>query len=99
MGVIRMPISNEEWNAGRSRDTLESQVLSLLKQNQNALTLIEAMSGLGYNTNIKDFGGLILGFGSMMVIQNALDKLIKEVTVTARAIKTPYGQQIYYKAV
>jgi len=28
-----MPISNEEWNSGRTGDTLEGQILAFLKRN------------------------------------------------------------------
>ncbi len=94
-----MPISNEEWNVGRARDTLESQILTFLKQNQKAFTLVEIMSGLGYDTNIKDLKGLILGVSGYIIVQNALDKLIREGTVTAKIIKQPIGQETYYKAV
>lgn len=57
------------------------------------------MNGLGYNTDIKDLGTLLFGIGGMWLVQNALEKLIREGTVTTKIIKQPYGQETYYKAV
>ena len=97
--MIKMPISNEEWDSGRTRDTLEAQVLTFLKQNKIPFSLVGIMSGLGYDTNIKDLETLFFGFVNILGVQNALEKLIKEGTVTAKIIKQPIGQETYYKAV
>lgn len=94
-----MSISNEEWDAGRTRDTLEGQILTFLRQNKRPFSLVGIMNGLGYNTNIKDFGTFLLGIGGIWLVQNALEKLIREGAVTAKIIKQPNGQETYYKAV
>lgn len=94
----KMPISNEEWKAGRTLDTLEAQILAFLKQNKKPFNITEIMSGLGYNTQIKDFGSLIHGIASYWVFQNALEKLVNEGIVKARIIKQPFGEDTFYKA-
>jgi hypothetical protein len=94
-----LSISNEEWNAGRTRETLEAHILTFLRQNQRAFDIIGIMNGLGYNTEIKDFGGLFSGLAGYWIIQNALEKLVREGTVRAKIIKQPIGEQTFYKAV
>ena len=89
-----MPISNEEWNSGRTGDTIEAQILTFLKQNQKPFTSVEVMTGLGYNNDLT-LNNIIAGFA----IQSALDKLVKEGNVTARTIKQQIEEQVYYKAV
>jgi hypothetical protein len=89
-----MPISNEEWNSGRTGDTIEAQILTFLKQNQKPFTSVEVMTGLGYNNDLT-LNNIIAGFA----IQSALDKLVKEGTVKAKIIKQQMGHQVYYKAV
>jgi len=93
-----MPITNEEWNMGRTRETLEAQILTILKQNQKPFDITEIMNGLGYNTQIKDFGSLIRGFLDIWSVQNALDNLAREGKVEPRIIKQPIGAETYYKA-
>jgi hypothetical protein len=94
-----MAISNEEWNAGRTLDTIEGRILLILKVNQNPLNIGGIVSGLGYNVKIKDLGSFISGVAGYWIVQNALNKLVKEGTVEARTIKQPIGEQVYYKAV
>jgi hypothetical protein len=94
-----MPIKKEEFESGRSWDTLEGQILSYLRANRSsAFTLSDILNALGHTPQIKDFGGLI-GFvtGSWM-FQNALDSLMKEGSVRAKRVKTLSGEQIYYMA-
>jgi hypothetical protein len=43
-----MPISNEEWNAGRIWETLEARILTFLRQNQKPFNIAEIINGLGY---------------------------------------------------
>ncbi len=95
----RMAISNEEWNEGRTRETIEAQILTFLKQNQKPYTLTGIMYGLGYNIEIKDFGSFIGGIASYWLFQNAIERLMREGKVQARIIKQPIGQETYYKAV
>ena len=89
-----MPISNEEWDSGRTSDTLEGQVLKFLKENMKAVSFWEIVSGLGYGNELS-VKNIIANFA----IQNALNSLVKEGNVTARTIKQPIGELIYYKAV
>jgi hypothetical protein len=99
MEVIRMSISNEEWNAGRTNTTIEARIVAFLKQNNKPFTFWGIISGLGYNTNIKDFGTLLHGILDASIVQNALDKLVREGKVTSRIIQQPNGTETYYKAV
>ncbi len=92
-----MPISKDEWNLGRSWDTLEGQIQLYLNANRDkAFTISEIMYALGYGTDIKDFGGLIGFIGGSWVIQNVLDSLMKEGKIMAKRVKTTSGEQIYY---
>jgi hypothetical protein len=93
-----MSISNEEWNAGRTLDTIEARILTVLKLCQTPLNIGGIANGLGYNAKIKDLGSFIGGVAGYWVIQNALDKLVKEGKVEARTIKQSIGEQVYYKA-
>jgi hypothetical protein len=97
--VTKTSISNEEWNAGRTLDTIEARIIAVLKTEQNPLSIDRIVSGLGYNVKLKDLGSFISGIADYWVIQNALNKLVKEGTVEARTIKQRIGEQVYYKAV
>jgi hypothetical protein len=92
--MIKMPISNEEWDSGRTADTLESQILKFLKVNLKPFSLGEIVIGLGYSNDLS-----VKNFVATFAIQNALDKLVKEGNVTARTIKQQMGEQVYYKAI
>jgi len=96
--VEKMSITNEEWNMGRTRETLEARVLTFLRQNKRPFDITQIMNGLGFNTQIKDFGSLLSGIAGYWVIQNALERLANEGSVSARIIKQPIGEQTYYKA-
>ena len=89
-----MPISNEEWDSGRTADTIEGQILKFLKVNMKPFSLWEIISGLGYGNDLT-VKNLVATFD----IQNALDRLVKEGNVTARIVKQPIGELVYYKAV
>lgn len=94
-----MPIRKDEFDSGRSWDTLEGQILSYLRANRNiAFTLTEILYSLGYKTEIKDFGGLIGFVAGSWVVQNAVDSLMKEGNIIAKRVKTRSGEQIYYMA-
>ncbi len=97
--MTKTSISNEEWNAGRTLDTIEARIIAILKTEQKPLNIDRIVSGLGYNVKLKDLGSFISGVADYWVIQNALNKLVKEGTVEARTIKQRIGEQVYYKAV
>ena len=94
-----MSISNEEWNAGRTADTIEMRVLKVLTSSEAPLNVSMVVYALGYNTDVKDLGSFISGVAGYWVVQNALDTLVKEKKIEARTIKQPIGEQVYYKAV
>jgi len=94
-----MPIEKAEFDTGRSWDSLETQILSYLRTNRSiAFTVTEILYALGYQTEIKDFGGLIGFVAGSWMIQNAMDSLMKEGNVIAKRVKTASGEQIYYMA-
>lgn len=97
--MIKMSITNDEWNAGRTRGTIEAQILTFLTQNQRPFTFDAIMFGLGYNTKVNDLGTLALEVLEMIVVNKALEKLIGEGKVEAKVIETPTGKETYYKAV
>jgi hypothetical protein len=93
-----MPIGNEEWNSGSKSDTFEKQILSFLRKNQdNAYTLPEIVSALGYSIEIRDFGSFVGGVAGYWLFQNAIENLVKEGSLEARKIKQNTGEQTYYK--
>lgn len=95
-----MPISNEEWDAGRTSETLEGQILNFLNKNsEKAFNLIEIILGLGYGTNIKDIWSFLGGMAQYWVFQNAIEQLVKEGKVTAKIIEEANKKDTYYKAV
>ena len=89
-----MPLSNEEWDSGRTADTLEGRILKFLRMNLKPFSLGEIINGLGYSNDLN-----VKNIVETFAIQNALDKLVKEGNVTARTIKQQIGEQVYYKAV
>ena len=94
-----MPISKDEWDAGRTWETLEARILTFLRQNKNkGFNTVEIAHGMGYQTDIKDFWGLLGGIASVWAVREALKKLMKEGTVKAKIIKKDIGEQTYYLA-
>jgi len=94
-----MPISNEEWNDGRTRETLEAQILAFLRQNPKPFNFNDIIYGLGYGIEIKDFGSFVSGVARVWLFQNAIERLVREGKITARIIKQSIGEETYYKAV
>lgn len=95
-----MPIGKDEFNSGRTQDTIEGQILSLLKGNRNnAFSSVEIMSSLGYIADIKDFWSTVGFIALSLRIDNALNTLIKEGSVKAKKVKQKSGvEETYYMA-
>jgi hypothetical protein len=94
-----MPIGKEEWDSACKSDTFEKRILSFLKKNpDNAYTLPEIVSALGYSIEIRDFGSFVGGVAGYWLFQNAIENLVKEGSLEARKIKQNTGEQTYYKA-
>jgi hypothetical protein len=93
-----MPIGKEEWDSACKSDTFEKRILSFLKKNpDNAYTLPEIVSALGYSIEIRDFGSFVGGVAGYWLFQNAIENLVKEGSLEARKIKQNTGEQTYYK--
>jgi hypothetical protein len=97
--VIQTSTNNEEWNTGKTRETLDARILAFLMKSKKPFTIIGIMNGVGYNTKIEDFRTLFSGITNANAVQNALEKLIREGKVTAKIIKQPDELQTYYLAV
>ena len=94
-----MPIGKEEWDSACKSDTFEKRILSFLKKNpDNAYTLPEIVSALGYSIEIRDFGSFVGGVAGYWLFQNAIENLVKEGSLEARKIKQNTEEQTYYKA-
>jgi len=89
-----MPISNEEWDKGRTADTIEGKILAFLKRNEYPVNYGEIVSGTGYSNDLN-----LINIIGAFSIQDALDKLVKEGIVEAKTIKQRTGEQVYYKAI
>jgi hypothetical protein len=93
-----MPIGKEEWDSACKSDTFEKRILSFLRKNRdNAYTLPEIVSALGYSIEIRDFGSFVGGVAGYWLFQNAIENLVKEGSLEARKIKQNTGEQTYYK--
>jgi len=93
-----MPIGKDEWDAGRTYETVEAKILTFLRKNRNkGLTLTEIFQGLGYKVTIGSWG-IIGAFIGAYEVQNALENLVNEKTVKARVIRNAVGEETYYMA-
>lgn len=92
-----MSITNEEWNAGRTWEALEAQILTYLQKNQKPFNISAIVKGIGYREG-KGVLGLFWDVVSVWAVRNALENLIEEGTVKARIIKQQIGEETYYKA-
>jgi hypothetical protein len=69
----------------------------LKKNPDNAYTLPEIVSALGFSIEIRDFGSFVGGVAGYWLFQNAIENLVKEGSLEARKIKQNTGEQTYYK--
>jgi hypothetical protein len=95
-----MPIGKDEWKSGTKNATFEERILEFLKRNQNnAFTLAEIVTGLGYKIEINDLGSFVSGVAGYWLFQNAIENLVKQGVVEGRKIRQTTGEQIYYRAI
>ena len=91
-----MPVGKDEWNAGRTWDTLQLRILTFLKDNRDkGFKDNEIYHGLGYTTS-KDFWDILAKIANLLAINNALETLVKEGSVKAKIIKETVGDITYY---
>jgi len=93
-----MSISNDEWEDGRSYETVEGKIMDFLRKNNQPYNQTEICNALGYQTNSTDIPTFMGSLLSYWLVDKALEKLIEEGSVEGRIIKTNFGDQIYYKA-
>lgn len=93
-----MPIGKNDWDAGRSPEKLESQILTFLKKNRpNAYTLSDIMSALAYRLRIDNVSNFLLGVGEIMLFNEAFKTLLNEGSIEAKIIKGN-TDKTYYRA-
>jgi len=91
-----MPISNDEWNKGRTDDHLKSRIESFLRENKGeAFSVGEIINHL-YQFKGEVWASFLLGIGSAFVIRNELKNLIEEDTVKSKIIENKDGSSDEY---
>jgi len=92
-----MPVGKDEWNAGRKWETVQVRILAFLKTNRDkGFTADEIHNGLGYKTG-SGFWGIMAKIADILIIQNALEALVKEGSIRAKKIvKETVGESTYY---
>ena len=93
-----MPISRDEWNKGRTEDTLESVVESFLRTNSGkAYAMSEIVDGL-FTLKYQGLGDWLTAFASFYGVSRALESLLKEGRIKSRVVKQTYGAETFYMA-
>ena len=91
-----MPVGKDEWNAGRKWETIQVRIIALLKTHRDkGFTAEEIHNGLGYKTG-PGFWEILAKIANMVLIQNALETLVKEESVKAKIVKETVGEVTYY---
>ena len=91
-----MPVGKDKWNAGRTWETLQLQILNFLKNNRDTgFSDEEIYCGLGYKTT-KDFWDVMAKIANLLAINNALEVLVKEGSIKAKIVKEKIGEITYY---
>jgi len=91
-----LPITREEWDKGRTQDTLESLIESFLKDNSaTAFTTGEIVSAL-HPMKYESLGDWLGAFSSFYGVNRALENLVKEAKIKSQVVKKPHGTETYY---
>ena len=91
-----MPVGKDEWNAGRKWETTQVRILAFLKTNRDkGFSANEIHNGLGYKAGTS-FWLILAEIANMLLIQNALEALVKEGSVKAKIVKETVGEVTYY---
>jgi len=89
-----MPISREEFEKGRTQDTIKARIEKLLEDGR-AYTVTEIENYLFGKPH--DFWDAVLkGLINTFVVRQALEELMREGIVEAREVETRTGKEIYY---
>lgn len=102
-----MPIDDDEWESGRSRDTTEQRVLGVLKNNQDkaftAYEIAQSLNRVPQTSESDELGDLLIkgiaGGLSTWSVENALESLVDEGEVGVRTIEERIGEKDYYRIV
>jgi hypothetical protein len=91
-----MPINKDEWNKGRKLETIEVRIIRFLKSNRDkGFSAEEIHNALGYKTG-PGFWDILAKIANMLIVQNALDLLVKEGSIKAKIVKEAIGEVTYY---
>jgi hypothetical protein len=94
----RMPITDDEWKAGRKSDTFETEVLGLLKKEGKPMNKSEIVNSFEQSHG-TGFAGVLAFLITSTATEEALKNLTREGSVEARLIRGKFGtQEIYFKA-
>lgn len=101
-----MPIGEDEWERGRTRHTLESQIEKFLEQERpKAFTPWEVVNALGLQPperEIDDFMDGMQAFSEAAVaylpVERALENLVESGRIEKKHIEQKTGTMPYYKA-
>jgi hypothetical protein len=95
-----MPIGKDEWKSGIKNATFEERILEFLKGNQNnAFTLAEIVTALGYKIEINDLGSFVGGVAGYWLFQNAIENLVKQGVVEGRKIRQSTGGSLLQSSI
>lgn len=88
-----MPILKEEFEKGRTQDTIKARIKKLLEDGR-AYTLFEMGDYLFGRP--RDLRNAVLRLVEMLVIRQALEDLMREGVIEAREVETRTGKETYY---
>lgn len=93
-----MPVDKEEWEAGRTWETMEGKIVKFLKENRDkGFTQAEIFNGLGGYHRTGTGWDILGSWAVMMSIGTALENLVKGGVVRAKIIKKDIGEDTYYR--
>ena len=91
-----MPVGKDKWNAGRKWETMQVRILAFLKTNRDkGFSDDEIYRGLGYKKG-KSFWFILAEIANLLIINNALETLVKDGSVKAKIVKETVGEITYY---
>lgn len=98
-----MPLTNSEWNDGRTNNTIEARIMSYLRTHSDtAFTAGEIAAGIGKSKDVSDLVvaavAVAFKFPIPDEVRTALDKLVKAGDVEKKEIHTgQYTKETFYR--
>ena len=91
-----MPITKDEWNSGRTGDTLESRIVTFLTNNRSKAYNVSEITAYLYPMQYQSFADIVLDVLNNFNVREALRTLCKEGKVSVKSVKKPIWEQEYY---